>query len=326
MTYSPALHKGTSPWAFSADRCAVLLLPVGWGLYAYGLRSLFITVISVFFALGVYFVTSAVAKRTPALHVVLDVIISAAVFAFTLPVSVPYYIPMLGGALAAAPSLWMTSSRKMFFGGFLSAAAVRLAFPNIIAGTTRAFAYISPWAFSPATEDVSPLLTNTPLSLLAQDKVSSGTILDQLFGTVSGNIGEISCILLLIGGVFLILRKRMRLHGPISFLATLCFITLLFPRGDSEAIYYMLVSMLSGGVILSAVFVFSDNLSMPVTDMGKIVFGVGTGLITVTIRYFTDATEGVYSAVVIMGALVPLIDKYTRPIAYGRTKIKGGNK
>lgn len=326
MTHSPSVHTSTAPVSFSADRCVILLLPLTWSVYAYGTRALFITLISVFFAAGAYILFSLALKRKIMPHILLDIAVSAAVFAFTLPVSVPYYVPMLGGVIAAIPSLWLPEGRKICFGGFLSAAAVRAFFPSLMSRATQAFTYLSPFVFSPTEADINSLRTYTPLQLLGQGKVSSGTLWDQFYGTVSGNIGEISFMLLLVGCIFLIARKKLRVHGPAVFLFTLSLITLIFPLGDSEAIFFMLVSLLSGGAMLAAVFAFSDTLSTPVTDMGKIVFAVGAAVITVLIRYLGASDEGVYAAVVIMNLLTPIIDRYTLPVAYGRTKVKGGKK
>lgn len=326
MSYSPAIYKNTSAFSFPADRCVALLPIIAWSVFAYGWRALFITVISVFFALAVYIPVTYAVKRQPLAYVVFDVILSAAVFSFTLPVSVPYYIPMLGGALAAVPSLWKPENRKVFFGGFFSAAAVRLLFPKLLDRATQAFEYVSPFLFSPAESDINSIRTYTPLQLLAKGKVSSGTLLDQLYGTISGNIGEISVILLLAGGIFLLARKKLRWQAPVSLLLTVGLVTLLLPEGDSEAIFFMLVSLLSGGIVLAAVFACSDDLSLPITGTGRIVFGIGAGLITLAVRYFTDSAEGIYAAVVIMGLLTPVIDRHTLPVAYGRTKIKGGKK
>lgn len=326
MTHSPSVHDNTTTISFSADRCVILLLPVVWSVYAYGIRALFITLVSVIFASAAYLLFCLALKKEILPHILMDIALSAAVFAFTLPVSVPYYLPMLGGVIAAVPSLWLPKGKKICFGGFLSAAAVRAFFPSLTSRAIQAFTYLSPWIFSPAESDINSLRTYTPLQLLSQGKVSSGTLWDQFYGTVSGNIGEISFMLLLIGCVFLICRRKMRVHGPAVFLFTLCIITLIFPAGDSEAIFFMLVSLLSGGAMLACTFAFSDTLTMPVTDMGKIAFAVGTAVLTVLIRYLGAAEEGVYGAVVIMNLLTPVIDRYTLPVAYGRTKVKGGKK
>ena len=326
MTYSPTLQDKTKALSFAADRCVILLLPLVWSVYAYGARALFITFISVLFALAFALGVKGLQKQKADPFTLLDTAVSGAVVAFTLPVSVPYYIPMLGGILSALPSLWLPAGRKPVNGAFFAAATVRTLFPKLLSRATQAFVYISPWLFNPAEAGVNSFRTYTPLQLLAQGKVSSGTLWDQFYGTVSGNIGEISFMLLLLGCIFLLVRKKMRLHAPVAFAFVLCLVTLIFPKGDNEAIFFMLVSLLSGGAMLTAVFAFSDTYSMPVTDTGKLVFGVGTALLTVLIRYIGVAEEGVYAAVVIMSAVTPVIDRYTLPVAYGRTKVKGGKK
>ncbi len=322
MTYTPALHENTSSASFYADKCIVLLPLIIWSVFAYGARASFITVISVIFALALYFAYIYALKKKPCLNTVLDIIVSACVAAFTLPVSVPYYLPMLGGIISALPSLFMQRGTKVLFGGFGAAAALRAFFSTLTARATRAFTYISPWLFSPSDKEIEPFRTYTPFQLLAQDKVSSGTVWDQFFGTVSGNIGEISGFLIVLGIVFLVLRRKMRILPSAAFVFTLGIITLVFPKGDSEAIFFMLVSLFSGGVMTVALFAFSDHMSLPITDSGKIAFALILAVLTATVRYIFPQYDGVYLAATVACLLTPITDKYTLPVAYGRTKVK----
>jgi electron transport complex protein RnfD len=187
--------------------------------------------ISVIFSVAFAFGAKAVLKQKADLFTLLDTAVSGAVFAFTLPVSVPYYIPMLGGVLAAVPSLWLPGGRKPFFGGFFAAAAVRTFFSKLLSRATQAFVYVSPFIFNPTEADINSFRTYTPLQLLAQGKVSSGTLWDQFYGTISGNIGEISFMLLLLGCIFLLVRKKNALTCPCGF--CLCFVSgyPYFPQG-----------------------------------------------------------------------------------------------
>ena len=113
MTHSPSVHDNTTTISFSADRCVILLLPVVWSVYAYGIRALFITLVSVLFASVAYLLFCLALKKEIIPHIMMDIALSAAVFAFTLPVSVPYYLPMLGGVIAAVPSLWLPKGKKI---------------------------------------------------------------------------------------------------------------------------------------------------------------------------------------------------------------------
>ena len=132
--------------------------------------------------------------------------------------------------------------------------------------------------------------------------------------------------MLIIGGIYLCWRKVITLHIPLAFILTVFIITLLFPQGGQEHLSWALYNVLSGGVMLGAIFMATDYASSPVTHRGQIVFGIGCGLITVFIRYFGTYSEGVCFAIIIMNCTVCLLDRYIKPVRFGFVKPEKSEK
>ena len=177
----------------------------------------------------------------------------------------------------------------------------------------------------PARADLSlpyadAVATATPLSALKTGAPLSDTVLDLFLGTVGGCIGEVSALLLLLGGIYLLCRRVITWHIPVSYLGTVALLTFLFPRAGGR-LDSMLIELCAGGLILGAFFMATDYVTSPVTRTGRLIYGVLCGLFTVLIRYFGAYAEGVSFAILIANLLVYYIDRFTRPTPFGK---KGG--
>ena len=161
----------------------------------------------------------------------------------------------------------------------------------------------------------------TPLSadFMHGGLLPESSLLDVFVGNVGGCIGEVSALMLLLGGLYLIWRGVIRARIPVAYIATVAVITLLFPKAGS-GIDFMLYSVFGGGLFLGAFFMATDYVTSPVTKKGQLIFGIGCGLFTVLIRYFGSYNEGVCYSIMVMNLLVPLIDKYTKPTRFGVVK------
>ena len=163
----------------------------------------------------------------------------------------------------------------------------------------------------------------TPLS---NDFMHSGilpsgvTVKDMFVGNIGGCLGEISALMLIIGGVYLIWRGTIRARVPVAFIGTVAVLTFLFPKGGVGNVDWMLYNLFGGGLMLGAFFMATDYVTSPVTKMGEIYFGIGCGLLTVFIRYFGGYPEGVSYAILIMNVCVWLLDKAGKPARFGVTK------
>jgi electron transport complex protein RnfD len=156
----------------------------------------------------------------------------------------------------------------------------------------------------------------TPLALQKFDGVATGT-LDLLTGTVAGSAGETSALIILLCGLYLAVRRFMDWRIPATILASTVLIALPLHLYDPQAFPTPQFVLLSGGLMLGAMFMASDMVGSPLTLKGVWIYGFLIALLTVMIRYFGGLTEGVMYAILIGNAAVPLIEQYTQPRVYG---------
>ena len=164
----------------------------------------------------------------------------------------------------------------------------------------------------------------TPLSadFMHGGLLPDATILDAFVGNVGGCIGEISALALLLGGVYLIVRGVIRARIPVAYIATVAVLTFLFPLGGNDRLVWMTYQLFTGGLFLGAFFMATDYVTSPTTEKGKLVFGIGLGVITCLIRFFGTMNEGVSFAILLMNLLVPYIEVLTHQDLLGISKPK----
>ena len=168
----------------------------------------------------------------------------------------------------------------------------------------------------------------TPLAYLKTGDLEGlkqiASVGDMFLGKVGGSMGEVSALMLLIGGLYLIWRKVINWQTPVAYIATVAVLTVLFPKaGGAE---YMLYSIFGGGLFLGAFFMATDYVTSPITAKGQIVFGICLGILTGLFRIFGSGAEGVSYAIIFCNMLVPLIEKVTLPTAFGKGGKKNGSK
>jgi len=176
--------------------------------------------------------------------------------------------------------------------------------------------------FSQAADTVTGA---TPLGALKTAIFDHGTItaapglnlMDPFLGNVGGSLGEISALALILGGIYLILRRIISWHIPVFYIGTVAVITGIFWLMNPDAYADPAFHLISGGLMLGAFFMATDMVTSPITYKGKVLFAVGCGVITVVIRFWGGYPEGVSFAILIMNALVPLINKATKPGKFG---------
>jgi len=247
--------------------------------------------------------------------------VTGVLLAFNVPSNLPVWMIVVGSLVAIGIA-------KMSFGGlgknpFNPALAGRIfllvSFP--VQMTSWPKAVESRFAYLDATTGATPLgimkegLKNgQPMVDLLKDIPDYG----QMFlGNMSGSLGEISALALLLGGLYLLIKKVITWHIPVSILSTVVLFTGLMWLINPDKFADPLFHLLAGGVILGAIFMATDMVTSPMTPVGQIIFGVGIGLITCLIRLFGAYPEGVSFAILIMNAFVPLIDKYVKPKRFG---------
>ena len=274
-------------------------------VWIFGLRALVMTVVCCAACVVFEWITRKIMKRENTISD-LSAVVTGMLLAFNLPVTLPFYMAVIGCFVAIVIV-------KQFFGGI----GQNFANPAITASIVRMLSftsYMTTWAEPFYYKNPDVITTSTPL---ASD--TPAEITDLLLGTTGGCLGETCAIALLLGGIFLVVMKIITPVTPVCFIGTV-FVISLIATGD---IMQAVAAILSGGLILGAVFMATDYATTPMTTKGKIIFGIGCGLVTMLIRYFGTMPEGVSYSILLMNILTPLIDRFTVPKAFGEVK-KGG--
>ena len=319
MTVSSSPHiKGAETTASIMLAVIISLTPaLGWAIYIFGFRALTLTIISVLSCVIFELLYQLIARKRVTVGD-LSAVVTGILIAFNLPVNTPLWAPVAGSAFAIIIV-------KQLFGGI----GKNIVNPAIAARIFMFLSFSSMGVYHDATAAKLPALAldvsvdvvagATPLSLefLKQGRLPDISFFDMFLGWhKSGCIGEISALLLLVGGIFLLWRKIISWHIPLSYIAVVALITFFFPKG-SDGIAFATAEILSGGLFLGAIFMATDYATSPINKTGKLIFGVGCGLITVFIRYFGAYPEGVSFSIMIMNLFVWYIDKLTKPVKFG---------
>lgn len=285
------------------------LLPAGLaGVYIFGMSSL-----------KVIFITAASCVLSEALFLklrnkdaktVLDgsALLTGLLLAYNLPPEMPFWIPIVGGVVSIVLG-------KQIFGGL----GHNIFNPALVG---RVFLQLS-WPLYMATWKnprwaVDAVTHATPL---AKEGAMAYSYIDLFLGNHGGCIGEVSILMLLVGALILIFMKIISVHIPLSFTGTVMVLVWIFGGGGffkGDFIFHLL----SGGLVLGAFFMATDYVTSPLTKKGKIVFGIGCGILTVIIRLRGGYPEGVSYAILFMNAAVPIIDRFTKTKKYGALKVE----
>ena len=231
-------------------------------------------------------------------------VLTGLLLALNLPPDLPLWMAVAGSVFAIAVA-------KQVFGG--------LGYnPFNPALCARAFMLISftgemtTWS-KPGAMSAEAVTCATPLAFIKKGDAAQLDFFEKLLlGNTGGCIGETCAVALLIGALYLIVRKVITWHIPVSFLCTM--FVFAFFKGGVPPVYHIL----SGGAIIGACFMATDYVTSPTTVKGKLIFGAGCGLLTMCIRCGEGYPEGVSFAILIMNALTPLINRYTQPKPFGR--------
>ena len=326
MKNAPFIHTEKKYRTIMTDILIALAPVLLWSVFIFGARVITIAAISVaccvlFEFCSRYLLTRSIESARK--HSTdLSSVVTGLLIALMLPVTVPLYLPVFAAffAVAVAKQLFGGLGRNLLNPAVFAIGLIKLALPSVTSVFTKPYAY-----FSPFTAELNSALTDSvrvfsPLQMLARGHVYEEGFADLFFGTISGNMGEIAVLMLILGAVYLTYRKVIDIRGGLAFVITVFLLAFLFPMGDSETIYFALTELMSGGVILLAVFACNDYTTTPKLGKGKVIFGVGCGVLTIALRYVFGHFDGAYLAVLAMNLLTPIIDKLTRKVPYGMIK------
>lgn len=312
---SPHVRSVATTSSIMRDVIIALLPALIWGIYVFGFRALTLTAVSVGACVLSEFLFCKITKKEQSISD-LSAVVTGLILAFNLPVTVPLWLPAVGGAFAIVIV-------KMLFGGigknFLNPAlAARVflffSFPSLMSGT-----FVTPKVaktLSPIAWGVDAVSSPTVLSQI-EEGVDTNTVIDMFYGNIGGCIGEVSKLCLLIGFAYLLIRRVVSWHIPVAYLSVFFLLTFIFPRGEDEAINFALASLLSGGVVFGSLFMATDYATSPLSAAGKLLYGALCGALTVFFRYFGSYPEGASFAILVMNTFVYYIDRLTRPAVFG---------
>ena len=320
----PLLHISAAPHLRSGETTTKLMSHVMTalapaaiaGVVLYGSRALFIIAISMASAVLAEYLSQKAMKRPITIND-LSAVVTGLLLAMNLPPTVPLWLPAIGSAFAIIVA-------KQLFGGIgdnfinpaLAARAVLMASWPVHMTT-----FVAPGALRFSTLMSAPegtidaIASATPLA-------SAGAVpsyLDMFLGGIGGCIGEVSKLCLIAGAIYLIIRKVIDWRIPVFYLGALAALSFIIgPNGifTGDALFHLL----AGGAILGACFMATDYATSPTTKMGRIYYALGGGAIACVIRLFGSYPEGVSYSILIMNVAAPLIERYTRPRVYGKSK------
>lgn len=317
LTVEPSPHMKSPRTVGSVMRRVLLALAPAalWGVYVFGLRAAAILAISVFFSVFFEWGIEKILKRPNTIGD-FSAAVTGLLIGMNLSCAVPLWMPAVGAFFAIVVV-------KQLFGGIgknivnpaLAARVFMFAWPSQMGVFVRPMERVNSLAMTYTAPD--SVVGATPLASLKGGSLPDDTIFDMLLGNQGGCIGEISALLLIIGGIYLLLTKVITWHIPFAYIATVALVTYVFPSNPETRLHFMIYELVSGGIMLGAFFMATDYATSPVTPKGRIIFGVGCGLITVFIRYFGGYPEGVSFSILIMNLLVWYIDKLTIPQRFG---------
>ncbi|MCD8053864.1 MAG: RnfABCDGE type electron transport complex subunit D [Lachnospiraceae bacterium] len=305
-------HVSTSPHAVAQDTTQkimrdviIALIPATvWGIWLFGAHAVLVVLLCVVASVATEYIWNYCMKK-PQTVSDLSAAVTGLLIALNMPASIPLWMPVLGCVFAIVVV-------KQLYGGlgqnFMNPALAARCFLLIsFAGSMTSF---------PSVDGVS---TATPLAII---KNGEGTVslTDMFFGYTSGTIGEVSALLLLVGGIYLLARKVITWDIPVVYIATVAVFMFLFggTLGYSFDLTFVLKELCGGGLMLGAFFMATDYVTSPITSKGRILYAVILGCLTGVFRVCGNSAEGVSYAIILGNILVPLIERVTLPEAFGR--------
>jgi electron transport complex protein RnfD len=314
---SPHVHSGDSTQKIML-RVVYALIPIMlWSVFVFGLDALRVGAIAIISCLAFEYIIQKYLMKVKPTVTDGSALVTGILLAFNVPSNIPWWIIVIG-ALASI------GIGKLSFGGLGS----NIFNPALVG---RVFLLISfpvqmtSWPVNKLA-GLDAVTKATPLTLI-KEGISNGTPISQIEGLPSlndvflgingGSLGEISALLLILGGIYMLWKKVITWHIPMSIIATVVLISGIFWFINPEQYINPIYHIMTGGLMLGAIYMATDMVSSPMTPKGQIIYGIGIGLITIAIRMFGAYPEGISFAILIMNAFTPLLNAYIKPKRFG---------
>lgn len=320
---SPHIHSGDSVNKIMYSVILALAPAFIWSVVVFGIDSVRVTLLAVAACMAFEFLIQKFILKVKPQIADGSAALTGVLLAFNVPASVPSWMLIVGSLVAIGIA-------KMPYGGLGNN-------PFNPALVGRVFMLISfpvqmtSW---PAIQSagVDAVTTATPLAML-KEGIKNGQPVVEIFkempsnmdlflGNMSGSLGEISVLALLIGGVFMLVRKIITWHIPVSVLASAAVFAGIFWMIDPSKYADPAFHLMTGGLVLGAFFMATDMVTSPMNAKAQIVFGIGIGVLSILIRIWGAYPEGVSFAILIMNALVPLLNRFIKPKRFGEVKVQ----
>ena len=343
VSASPHVRSGVTTAGIMRDVAIALAPACLFGIYWFGISALTVLLASVASSMAFEFLWEKLMKKPPHPYEC-SALVTGLLIGMNMPASVPLWIPIVASAFAIIVV-------KEMFGGlgqnFMNPALGARCFVTLcFTGRMTSFAIekVSGSHLMHGAASIDGLSSATPLAVLKNPEafaikqselfstISAGdltvtptpSLKNMFFGFTGGVIGETCTLAILIGALYLLVRKVISLRIPVAYIATFAVFVLIF-GGRGFDIRYLACELCGGGLMLGAWFMATDYVTSPITKAGQIVFGILLGIMTGIIRFFSNSSEGVSYAIIFCNLLVPVIERYTMPKAFGtRKKTKGG--
>lgn len=304
LSGSPHIKSGQSTSRIMLDVIIALIPACIAAVYFFGVGCIATMALCIASAVGCEAAIQYFTKRAVTISD-LSAVVTGLLLALNLPPNVPWYLPVCGSAFAIIIV-------KQCFGGlghnFMNPALAARCF-LLISWPVAMTTFVAPFA------GVDAVASATPLGVLHEGGTAIPPIMDMFMGEIGGSMGETSALALLIGGVYLLVRRVISLRIPLAYMGTVALITLL--TGKPEMILF---ELFAGGLMLGAFFMATDYVSSPSSPKAQIVFGIGCGIITMIVRLWGGYPEGVSFSILFMNLLTPLLDKVLKPKVFGEVQ------
>ena len=298
VSVNPHIYASQTTQTIMRDVLIALFPAVIASIVFFGIQALLVEVVCVAVAVLCEWAFEKITHR-PVTITDLSAAVTGLILALNLPVTIPIWQAAFGSFVAIIVV-------KQFFGGI----GQNFANPAITARVIMLVAFsgtMTAWAI-PAFTDVTS--SATPLAVLSGAEGQLPTLGQMFLGARGGSMGETSCLALLLGGIYLVYRKVITWHTPVAFIGTVLVCTALLGQ---EPLY----QVMAGGLFIGAIFMATDYTTSPPTPAGKLIFGLGCGLITVLIRVWGNYPEGVSFSILLMNILNPYICEWTKTKPFG---------
>ncbi|MEG3006064.1 MAG: RnfABCDGE type electron transport complex subunit D [Oscillospiraceae bacterium] len=306
LTVAPAPHiKSLATTSSIMLDVIIALIPavIASGIF-FGLRAIILIAVCVGSCVGFEYIYNMIIKKNQTVGD-LSAVVTGIILALNLPSTLPLAMAIMGSFVAIVVV-------KCLFGGI----GQNFANPAIAARVILLVSFAGPMTNFVGARGVNldAIGGATPLGLIAKGNLEAlPSYMDMFIGNIGGSLGETSALALIIGGIYLVCRKVITPTIPLAFLGTVFVLSFAFG-------YDPMYQILSGGVMLGAIFMATDYTTSPPTELGKIIFGIGCGVLTMLIRKFASLPEGVSYAILLMNILCPHIENLTRNRAFGGAK------